>query len=312
MKAAQFSEYGTADVIKLVDVPTPEAKSGQVLIEVYATSINPIDEKVREGALAKMVPLQLPVTLGTDVAGIVTGIGEGVTGFESGDRVYGMAGVLRGATGAMAEFAATPADAVAHMPRDLDFTAAAASALVGVSAWQALHEHFKLKRGERILIHGGAGGIGAVAIQIARQMGLYVATTATGDGVAFTHGLGADQVIDYKIESFDRMLSGFDAVYDTIGGDTYARSFRILKPGGMIVSMVMPADADLMKQFGVTAIYQQTQVNTAHLDALTKLIEQRVVKVPVGRVFPFDQLRQAFAAKDEGQTHGKIAIEIRK
>ncbi|HEY3294795.1 MAG TPA: NADP-dependent oxidoreductase [bacterium] len=312
MKAAQISEYGHADVVEVMETPEPRVKPGQVLLEVHASSINPIDSKLREGSVTWAKGLKLPVTLGSDVAGIVQELGDGVSRVKVGDRVYGSAGALGGASGALAEFAVTPAESIARMPRNLDFPEAAAIALTGTSALQAFTEHFKLKRGDKILIHGGAGGIGTVAIQIARNIGAFVASTATGDGVDYVKSLGADQVIDYKQEDFDAVLKDFDAVFDTIGGDTYKRSFKVLKKGGVIVSMLIPPDPNLMKQYGVTAISEQTKVNTEHLDALTKLIEGGVVTVHIDQTYPLNRIQEAFQAKDSGQAHGKISVVIKK
>ncbi|WXG39487.1 MAG: NADP-dependent oxidoreductase [Candidatus Freyarchaeum deiterrae] len=312
MKAVQIKEYGHIDVIEIKEVDKPRPAKDQVQIEVHASSINPVDWKIREGHLVQMFPAQLPITLGRDLAGVITELGKEVTNTRVGDKVYGQAGVWGGGSGALAEYATTPAGTVAKMPKNLSFTEAAAIVLVGVSAVQTLIEDMKLKRKQKILIHGGAGGIGTIAIQIAKNIGAYVTTTATGNGIEYVKQLGADEVIDYKTQAFDEKVSGYDAVYDTVGGETYTRSFKVLKKGGIIVSMLEPPNANLMKQYGVTAILRMTQITTKRLDVLRKFVEDGVVKVHIEKTYPLSQIKEAFKAKETGDVLGKIAIEIKK
>lgn len=312
MKAAQIKAFGSASEIHIVDVEKPTPRGGQVLIEVHASSINPVDKTVREGFMQPMVPLNLPIILGFDAAGVVKEIGDGVTGFSKGDKVYGEASVLGGGTGAFAEFACAPSTMLAKMPSNLSFLEAASIGLTGTSAVQALYEHIKLQPHQKILIHGGSGGIGSIAIQIAKYVGAYVATTATGDSMQFCSQLGADDVIDYKMHAFQERLSDFDAVLDTVGGETYADSFKILKKGGVILSMLEQPDKKLMEQFGVTAIYQGTKVNTEHLNRLRELVEEGVVAAHVDKAFTLDQIQEAFDSKEHEHIHGKIGIEIKK
>jgi NADPH:quinone reductase-like Zn-dependent oxidoreductase len=227
MKAAQINEYGHADVIEVSDIAKPTLGEGQVLVEVHAASINPFDTIVREGHVAQMIK-SLPVTLGGDIAGVVTEVGSGVTEFAVGDKVYGQANAVAGNSGAFAEFAATAASQVGNMPANLSFVEAGAIPLTGESALQVITGHMKLAPGQKILIHGGAGGIGTVAIQIAKHLGAYVATTATGEGIQYVTDLGADEVIDYASQKFEDSVHDYDAVFDTVGGDTYVRSFGVL------------------------------------------------------------------------------------
>jgi NADPH:quinone reductase-like Zn-dependent oxidoreductase len=312
MKAVRIEKYGHIDVIEIKEIDKPRPAKDQVQIEVHASSINPVDWKIREGHLTQIFPAQLPITLGRDLAGVVTEVGKGVTNVKVGDKVYGQAGVWGGGSGAFAEYATTPAETVAKMPKSLSFTEAAAIVLVGVSAVQTLTEDMKLKRKQKILIHGGAGGIGTMAIQIAKHIGAYVTTTATGDGIEYVKQLGADEVIDYKTQAFDEKVSGYDAVYDTIGGETYTKSFKVLKKGGVIVSMLEPPNPNLMKQYGVTAILRMTQITTKRLDVLRKFVEDGVVKVHIEKTFPLSQIKEAFKAKETGDVLGKIAIEVKK
>jgi len=312
MKAAQIASYGHADAIAITEVDVPAAGPGQVLLQVHASSINPVDVYIREGKRQERFPLRLPVTLGYDVAGVVRQVGEGVTSVHLGDAVYGQAAVTVGGSGAFAEYATAPASRLARMPRGLGFTDAAALPLVGVSAQQAVVEYMRVQPGQKILIHGGGGGIGSVAIQIAKNAGAHVATTATGDDLAFVKQLGADEVIDYKTSSFDELLSGYDAAFDTVGGDTYARSFKVLRRGGILVSMTHPPKTDLPARYGVTAIDESTRMDTAALDALTHLVEAGVVTPHVDRAYPLERIREAFEDKERGagRVRGKIAIVV--
>ncbi|HET9597228.1 MAG TPA: NADP-dependent oxidoreductase [Anaeromyxobacteraceae bacterium] len=312
MKAARIASYGHADAIAVTEVDVPAPGPGQVLLEVHASSINPVDTYIREGKRQERWPLRLPVTLGYDVAGIVRQLGDGVGTLQVGDRVYGQAAVTTGGSGAFAEYAVAPAARLARMPRNLGFTDAASLPLVGVSALQAV-ESMKVQAGQRVLVHGGGGGIGSVAIQIAKSAGAHVATTATGDDLAFVKQLGADEVIDYRNARFDELLSGYDAAFDTVGGDTYTRSFKVLRRGGVLVSMTHPPKTDLPERYGVTAVDENTRMETAALDALTRLVESGVVKPHVDRSYPLDRIREAFEAKERGggTVRGKIAIVVR-
>ncbi len=307
MKVAQINKFGGPEVIELIDIEKPKPQPGQVLVKVYASSINPFDYKLRQG----MIPtIKLPFTLGGDIAGVVTEVGEAVENFAVGNKVYGQAISLAGASGAFAEFAAVNAGNIAKMPNNTDFNEAASLVLAGVSAMQAVVEHMKLASGQRILIHGGAGGIGSIAIQIAKHLGAHVATTATGPGLDFVKKLGADEVIDYKIQKFEELLSGFDAVFDTVGGETFEKSFKVLKRGGMIVSMVAADEKNSAAQYGVTAITQGTNVNTENLNKLAELIEKKVVRPYIDKVYPFDNIKEAFQEVEKGEVLGKIVITI--
>lgn len=311
MKAVQIKKYGHADVLEILKATKPRVARGYVLIQAHASCINPIDTVIREGYMQKMRPLKFPATLGSDVAGVVAEVGEGVADFIIGDKVYGSGIILAGATGAFAEFVATPKDLIARMPRNIDFNGAAASVLTGVSAVQALIEHIHLKQGQKILIHGGAGGIGTIAIQIAKKLGAYVVTTVTGEEAEYVKNLGADQIIDYKFEAFQDITGNCDAVFDTVGGQVYAKSFKVLKKDGVLVSMVAPIDQKLAEEHNVIAITQFTKVNTEHLHMLTKFIEDGTVSVHIDKIFPLDKIQEAFDAKEKGGVKGKIVIKIK-
>ena len=260
MKAAQINSYGSEDVLQLsADAPKPVAGAGEVLVEVYAAGVNPFDIKVREGKLQEVKQLQFPATLGGDLAGVVAGVAEGVTEFKIGDEVYGQANAL-GGQGSYAEFTTLKAEALAPKPNSLDFINAAGAPLVGVSAYQALVDHAGLKKGQKILIHGGAGGIGTFAIQLAKHLGAYVATTASAGDAEYVKNLGADEVIDYKTQAFEKLIKDYDVVYDTVGGETFVRSHEVLKQGGILVTMAGKPDDELAKQYSIKVIGQVTKV----------------------------------------------------
>jgi len=241
MKSAQFKRYGGKDVIEINQTtPTPTLTASSVLVEIKAAGINPIDWKIREGYMQQMITLEFPSTLGMDFSGVIKQIGEKVmsSDFKQGDEVYGQAGVTNGGSGAFAELALANVDHIAHKPKRLNHLEAAAIPLVGVSAWQTLVENMGLSKNQKILIHGGAGGIGSIAIQLAKHIGAYVSTTVDINDNQFVQELGADQTIDYKSQKFEDLLHDYDAVYDTIGGDNYKRSFKVLKKDGIIISML--------------------------------------------------------------------------
>lgn len=311
MRAAQINNYGDASVIELNEIDKPGLAAAQVLVEVQASSLNPFDTTVRAGYMKEMIPLQFPVTLGGDIAGVVTEISPDVTSVGVGDKVYGQANVVAGNSGALAEFAATAAKQIAKMPQNLDFQQAASLPLVGVSAIQALKEHINLQPEQKIFIHGGAGGIGSIAIQIAKHLGAYVATTATGEAVHLVKNLGADEVIDYKAQDFAEVLNDYDAVFDTVGHDDFVKAYAILKKGGVAVSMIAPVDETKATELGITALTQSTHVTTAALTDLTQLVESGVITPQIGKVFTLDQIKEAFEARESGNIHGKVVIAIK-
>ena len=312
MKALQMKQYGGRDVLELNQNATkPVAGKGQVLIEVHAASINPIDWKIRDGYLKEHLPLTMPATLGGDVAGIVAGGGDSASG-NVGERVYGYASVVSGGSGSFAEFAAAAVSTIAPAPQKTNMTQAAALPLVGASAVQALEQHIKLQRGQKILIHGGAGGIGSMGIQIAKSIGAYVATTATAQDRTYVQELGADEVIDYQKERFEEKLTHFDAVFDTVGGDTAERSFKVLRKGGTLVSMLGQPNPTLAQQHGVTAIGQQTHVTTEVLKRLAQLVDSGTIKIHVDKLFPLEKGKEGFQLLEEGHVRGKVVLEIKR
>jgi alcohol dehydrogenase len=326
MKAVQISRYGGSEVVEIKQVvPSPSTTkpvTDKILVDIKAAGVNPVDWKIREGHMQQMMNPKFPLTLGMDFSGVVQEIGgeggeEGEepapTGLKKGDELYGQAAVPSGGSGAFAEMAVTNADSVAPKPKSLNHTEAAALPLAGVSAWQALVENMQLSSGQKILVHGGAGGIGSIAIPLAKSLGAHVATTVSPDDRQFVAKLGADEVIDYKTQAFEDVVHDYDAVLDTVGGETYSKSFEVLKKeggGGVIVSMLEQPNAKLMEQFGVKAVFQFTQVNRERLTKLAQWVDKNGIKVNVDRVFPIDDAAKALDYVKDVHPRGKVVLTM--
>ncbi len=307
MKAICFHEYGGPEVLKYENVPRPEPQHGQVLIQVRAAAVNPLDWKIREGWLASMIPLQLPAIAGTDVAGVVMATGQGVTDFRVGQDVYGFVGI---GSGAYAEYTTATIETIALQPRTLDYVQAASVPLVATTAWQALFEAGGLKEGQTVLVHGGAGGVGTFAVQLAKMKGAYVLATASSQNVEFVKGLGADEVIDYTTTRFETVAHHVDVVLDIIGGETEQRSWGVLKPGGILVSTLGPPSQEDAAKHRVRAALVQAQPTAGLLKEFASMLDSGQIKPHVGKVFPMEQARQAQELKQHGHTRGKIVLEI--
>jgi alcohol dehydrogenase len=313
MKSAQIRSYGGSEVVEISQrTPAPsDPSAGKALVTIKAAGVNPSDWKLREGFFKQMVPLQFPTTLGMDFSGVIEKVGASTSSdLKQGDEVYGQAGVMAGGSGAFAEMALAKVDKIAHKPKTQSHEQAAGLPLVGVSAWQALVETIGLGKGKKILIHGGAGGIGSISIQLAKHLGAYVATTASTNDIQFVkEDLGADEVIDYKTQTFENVLPhDFDAVFDTVGGETYTRSFKVLKRGGIIVSMLEQPVQELMDKFGVKAVYLFTQANRERLTRLAEWVDQNNVRVNVEKTFPLDEAREALDYQKDVHPRGKIVL----
>jgi alcohol dehydrogenase len=309
MKAAQYSQYGGPEVIKINDIEKPVPRPGQVLVEVKTAALNPFDSKVRSGIKKDAIQLNLPVTIGADFAGVVTEVTGDAAGIEVGDEVYGSAMILNGGSGAIAEYAAANAASITQKPKNVSFEEAAAIVLVGVSASQAL-EQLELGDGKKVLIHGGAGGIGSTAIQLAKHLGAYVATAVKAKDFDFVKGLGADEVIDYENQNFEDVLNDYDAVFDTVSGETYTRSFKVLKKGGTIISMNERPNEELASKHEVTALHLHSKVNTESLNKVRLLVEEGIIKPQVAKTFTIDQTVEAFKCLETGHPQGKVVIKI--
>jgi alcohol dehydrogenase len=311
MKAAQITGYGGKEVFEITEnAEKPVIGEGQVLVEVSAAGVNPFDNTVLAGNARGMAELEFPAVLGGDFAGTVAELSEGVVGFEVGQKVYGQASPLSG-HGSFAEFTPVKASQLAGLPINLDFVSAAALPLTSASAYQALVEHIGLQPDQRILIHGGAGGIGSMAIQIARNIGAYIATTARTDEADYVKGLGADEVIDYQTQDFSEILKDYDAVYDTVGGETTAKSYTILKPGGALVSMLSQPDEELVEKYEIKFTAQFTRVTTEKLSKIAELVTAGKLHVNVDKVFPLNQAGEALEYLKTGHPRGKVVIQVK-
>lgn len=309
MKAAQIKQFGHADAVEIVDIQTPVIQSGMVLVEVKATSLNPIDTAIREGYTQSWAPVELPVTLGGDIAGIVSEVGDGVTGFQVGDKVYGQASALGGGSGALAEYALTSAEQIAIMPAQLSFQEAASLPLVGVSALLGLRDTIKLESGQKILIQGAGGGIGTVAVQIAKHIGAHVTATVGTQAVDYAKNLGADEVIDYKTQSVEEDAQ-FDAVFDMAGGEAFEKSWKSIKKGGLAVSMAAQSDESKSAELGISIIGQNAMLSTAILNDLRALIEQGVVTPHIAKTYSLEEVTEAFEARENESVIGKVVVSI--
>ncbi len=313
MKAAQINKYGSSDGVKInTNAHKPFLTEGHLLIEVHAAGVNPVDWKICEGHLKQRLDLTFPITLGMDFSGVVVEVGEGVTDFKEGDEVYGQSSVFNGKAGTFAEFVSADQKRTAHKPKKTNHIEAASIPLAAVSAWQGLVDHMGLSKGQKILIHGGTGGIGGFAIQLAKHLGAYVATTVSTENKQLAKDLGADEVIDYKNQSFDEILHDYDAVFDTVGGETYVNSFKVLKDGGVIVSLLESPRPELEANKSVRAIAEFTQVNSERLVKVADFIEKGILKVRVDKIFPLDKASEALAYLKTGHPRGKVVLKIKE
>ena len=314
MKSIQIKKYGGSDVVEVNKTASvPSISSGKILVNVKASGVNPSDWKIREGYFQQMAPLQFPSTLGGDFSGIVKQIGEDddiSSDFKQGDDVYGCASVLKDGSGAFAELALVNKDSIAYKPKSLNYVVAAGLPLVGICAWQALVENIGLSKDQKILIHGGAGGIGSIAIQLANHLGAYVTTTVSTNDKQFVQELGADHIIDYKKENFEDVIHDYDAVLDTVGGETYIRSFKVLKKGGIIVSTLEQPNSEIMNQYGIRAIFQFAQVNRERLTKLAQWVDQNNVKVNVDKTFSLDEAAKALDYQKDVHPRGKVVLTV--
>jgi alcohol dehydrogenase len=315
MKSARIKGYGsTSDVIEIdQNTPTPnEPSEGKVVVTVKAAGVNPTDWKLSEGYMQQIMPIQLPATLGWDFSGILEKAGTGVSNIKQGDEAYGQASVVFGGSGTFAEMALANADNIALKPKTLSHEEAAGLPTVGVTAWQALVDTIGLSKGQNILIHGGAGGVGSIAIQLAKYLGAHVATTVSEKDKQFVKRLGADEIIDYKTQTFEDLLShDYEAVLDTVGGETYSRSFKVLKRGsGVIVSTLEQPNQELMEKFGVKAIFEFSQVNRERLTKLAQWVDQNNVHVNVDKAFPLDDAAKALEYQRNAHPRGKIVLAV--
>jgi NADPH:quinone reductase-like Zn-dependent oxidoreductase len=306
MKAAQVLQFGPPSVITNVDLPRPEPAAGQLLVRVKAAGVGNWDALVREGRLPNE---HLPLILGYELAGTVEAIGTEVSGFKPGDEVYGATNELL--TGAYAEYALPSARMIAQKPKTLNFIQAASAPIGTVTAWQMLFDYAQVVAGQTVLIHGAAGNVGAYAVQLAKLSDLHVVATAASADLDYVRGLGAERVMDYETEQLEESLNGVDIVLDTVGGEAQERSLRVLKPGGILVSVVSPVPEAAQKRYGIRAAYFYVDVTSTRLKTITELFDSGKLATNVGTVLPLEQARTAHEMLG-GKPHqrGKIVLSI--
>lgn len=307
MKAARIHQFGAPDVIVIDDMPCPTPKQGELIVRVAAAGVGPWDALVRTGKTASNLP-PLPIILGAEVSGTVTVAGSGVAEFEAGDEVYGATN--KQFYGAYAEYARASASTLARKPGNLSDIEAASVPVVGVTAWQMLFDYGQAKPGQTVLIHGGAGNVGAYAVQLASQAGLHVFATASSRDHEYVKSLGATSVIDYQSTRFEEVVPPLDMVIDTVGGDTRKRSYAILKPGGILVSVVTPFP-EKSQYPGIREAFFIVDVTTARLNTIGALFKHGTLATQIGSVLPLQEVQTAHAML-EGAPHkrGKIVLAV--
>jgi NADPH:quinone reductase-like Zn-dependent oxidoreductase len=333
VKAFILDGYGSADRVRAGDMPEPELQEGDVMIQVHAAGVNPVDARIRDGDFKAFLRYRLPIVLGCDVAGVVVSVGSRVRRFKPGDEVYARTADQR--IGAFAELIAINEDDVAIKPTSLTMEEAASIPLVGLTAWQALIERAILQRGQKVLIHAGSGGVGTFAIQLAKHIGATVATTTSTANVGLAKSLGADVVIDYRKEDFADTLRDYDVVLNSLDKATLEKSLQVLKPGGQLISISGPPDAAFARSLGLSWIIRTimsalsygirakakrrrvsysflfTRADGGQLAKITSLIDEEIIRPVVDRVFPFASTKEAMAYVEEGRARGKVVVAMR-
>jgi len=333
MKAFILDGYAKAGALRFGEMPEPAMRDNDVLVQVHAASINVLDSKIRNGEFKFLLPYRLPLILGNDVAGIVVRVGSGVRRFKVGDEVYARPDTLR--IGTFAELIAINEDAVAHKPKALSMEEAASIPLVALTAWQVLVERANLRKGQKVLIHAGSGGVGTIAIQLAKHLGAHVATTTSAANADWVKRLGADVVIDYGKDDFEKVLQGYDVVLNSLGADVLEKSLRVLKPGGKLISISGPPDPAFAKDIGASWFLKQVvrllsyrirkkanrsgvsysflfmKASGDQLREIGSLIDAGAIRPVVDKVFPFASTNEAMAYVDKGRAKGKVIVSVR-
>ncbi len=307
MKAVVINEYGNEDVLNYIDVDRPEPKAGEVLVKIHAAAVNPIDWKTRNGA-GEGLGLKLPIVLGIDIAGTVEAVGDDIEIFKQGDAVYGMTG--SGLSGGYAEYAIASVNTIVLKPESLSFEEAAAIPIAALTAWQAMFDLAHLRSGQRILITGASGGVGSMAVQLAKAKGAFVIGTASGRNEQFVRDLGADEFVDYTKQNFEEVVKDVDVVFDTVGGDTLEQAFKTMKKGGFLVSAVETPSEEKAKEFDIKAAWLFCQPNAQQLAQINHLIEAGKLKVHIEAVLPLTEVKKAHQLSQSGRTRGKIVLQI--
>jgi len=304
VKAIRIHSYGNSGELTLEDVPNPSIQKNEALVLVHAAGVNPFDWKFREGYFKDWMPAAFPLTLGVDFAGEIAQVGKDVRDFKAGDKVFGFA------SGAYSEFVTVPEKGLVRMPKTLDYETSASLPTPGVTAYQLVVDVVRATKGIRVLIQGAAGSVGSLAVQFARMQGARVFATASGRDSEYLKGLGVEQVIDYRTERFEEKLKDLDAVIDLIGGDTLARSYAVVKPGGIIVSAAGATDPTEAAKRQIRVQNFVAQRDPSHLAQVARLVDQGVLKPRIGRVLPLAEARQAHDLSQKGSSGGKIVLRV--
>lgn len=333
MKAFKVQRYGKKEKLLLTEIAEPIVKGNDILVQVYSAGVNLLDSKIRNGEFKMILPYKTPFTLGHDVSGVVTKVGSNVSKFKVGDEVYARPADYR--IGTFAEFMSMNENDVAIKPKNLSMEESASIPLVGLTAWQALVEKANLKKGQKVFIQAGSGGVGTFAIQLANHLGATVATTTSSSNIDLVKGLGADIVIDYKNEDFENVLKDYDLVLNSQDKKTLEKSLKVLKTGGKVISISGPPDPDFglqinanwflkiilkylsagirrkAKRLGVNFSFLFMRAQGEQLNQITKLIESSVIKPVIDKVFPFEQTNEAMTYLETGRAKGKVVIKVR-
>ncbi|WP_460105490.1 NADP-dependent oxidoreductase [Pseudomonas sp. S3_H06] len=304
MKAIRVAQYGQPEGLTFEEMPSPVPGINEVLIEVAGSGVNPVDWKVLSGAMKAFIPLQLPYTPGVEVSGRVAAVGDGVTAFSVGDEVFGFINIV----GGYATEAVASVDRLARRPSRLPALHAAGVSAVALTAWQALHEHAQIKAGQRVLVHGASGGVGSLAVQMARIAGATVIATASARNHDYLRELGASEVIDYNQVQFETVVDPVDVVLDLVGGETQLRSWSVLKPGGVLVSPVSPPDAAQAQSARATGKHFATRSDGKQLQQIAALFESGELVIEVD-VLPLSQAEDALRRSLSGHTRGKLVLD---
>jgi NADPH:quinone reductase-like Zn-dependent oxidoreductase len=310
MKAVRVHHYGGPEVLQFEDASRPTPRADELLIKVHAASVNPIDWKVRAGYMKDYMPLPLPFIPGWDVSGVVEAVGSGVTKFKKGDDVYARANINHDGYGGYAEYSVAEESATGPKPKSIDHVQAATIPVAAVTAWRALFDTAGLQKGQKVLIQGAAGGVGSFAVQLAKWKGAHVIGTASGKNQGFLRELGVDEPIDYGKTRFEDVVEDADVVLDTIGGETQNRSWKVLKKGGILVSIVAPPSTEEATKHAVRSAQISAKVDTLVLTEIAKLIDSGKLKPIVEAVLPLSEARKAHELSESGHARGKIVLKV--
>lgn len=333
MKAYQINKYSKTEPMQWVEIPTPQIKENEVLVEIHAASVNPLDPKIKAGDFKLLLPYKMPLILGHDVAGVITEVGSNVRRFKVGDEIFARAADLH--IGTFAEYIAISENDIALKPKNISMEEAASIPLVGLTVWQAFVERAKLQKGQKVFIQAGSGGVGTIAIQLAKHLGATVATTTSTQNAALVKSLGADEVIDYKTQDFETLLKDYDLVLNSQDSKTLEKSIRILKQGGKVISLSGPPDVAFAKEFALNGLLKLVfyfiskkvrslakkrnadysflfmKANGEQLGEIAKLIENGSIRPIIDRVFPFEQTNESMDYVSSGRVKGKVVVKIK-